>query len=122
MPASTSARICSGLLTAGPRVQTIFALRTRRPYFSDDERTLGGRDGSRQGRRAGEVVVDRGGRRTALGYRPDDEGLPAPGVTCDEDTRHRGHVGVVADDVAALVQLHLELGHDAVLLGAREAH
>jgi hypothetical protein len=31
MPASTSARIRSGVFTAGPRVQTIFALRTRRP-------------------------------------------------------------------------------------------
>src|SRR5436305_6648028 len=34
MPASTRARICSGVLTAGPRVQTIFALRTRRPYWA----------------------------------------------------------------------------------------
>ena len=31
MPASTSSRIFSGVFTAGPRVHTIFALRTSRP-------------------------------------------------------------------------------------------
>ena len=109
MPVSTSSRICSSEETAGPRVQTIFALRTGRPYCprdvprsalvnpdgpgsgvgrrSDDQRPGGRRDRRGQGGRAGQVLVD--GRRggPSLGDRPDDQRLAATGVAGHEDTR-----------------------------------
>src|SRR5690606_20619462 len=74
------------------------------------------------GRLAGEVCVHPVGSRPPLCDGPDDERLPTAGVPGDEDARHSRHVGVVATDVAALVQLDTELLDDAVSLRADEAH
>src|SRR4051794_37618126 len=122
MPASTRARIRSGVFTAGPRVQTILALRTSAGYratgespgpvtgsFRDvikphrapshDEWSLGRRDGRRQRGRPGQVGVHRGSGSPPFGDRPHDQGLPPTGVAGHEHTVLAGHVGTVATHV-----------------------
>ena len=63
-------------------------------------------------------TVVRGG--AALGDRPDDERLAATGVAGDEHAGHAGHVGVVAGDVAARVELDAELRRRSSRSGPRK--
>ena len=131
MPASTSARIFSGVSTAGPRVQTILALRTTLDPSglsdrsqraaadgrmrssgprSDDQRALGRRDRRGQRGRPGEV------RCRPRPPRPGPRRSPRRSATGRARRRRRRrrrrrsrHVRRVAGDVAALVEVDAEL-------------
>src|SRR4051812_26495604 len=76
----------------------------------------------RQVAAAHEELVDAVGGAAAFADRPHDQALPAAGVAGGEDAGDAGHVVVVDDDVAALVELELELRDRAVGLWAEEAH
>src|SRR6266568_2957619 len=120
MPASTRARMASGLEVAGPSVQMIFARRMVRPYPallsrpSDRERSGGGRDGGWQVGGAGEPAVHRGGAGPALGDRPHDQRLAAAGVAGDEHTVGGAGVVAVADDGPTRVDPYAQLLQKAI--------
>src|SRR5581483_2220394 len=92
-----------------------------RRQASDRQRAHGRGDRAGQRGDPGQVLVDRGG--AALGDRPDDQRLAAPGVSGDEHVVDVGAVLAVALDVAALVEVQAELADQSVvLLRAGEAH
>ena len=117
------ARTISYVDVAGPRVATILARLIR--VFSlggfvwrraaaslrglQTDRDIGRAHRSGQLRLAHEVPVDVRGGRAALGDRPDDERLAAPGVAGDEHAGGGGLVVVLAADVAAVGELRAEL-------------
>src|SRR5215208_1885420 len=88
----------------------------------DHHLTRGRRDGSRQLGRAGEVRVDTGRTRPALGDGPDDQRLPSTGIPTGEDPVDVGRVVLVAGDIAPLVQGDAELSHHGVSLRPDETH
>src|SRR5215207_4786528 len=113
MPASASWWILSAPATAGPSVQTMLALLTGRPYpppsppaihfrgltqhIPPDREGAGiRRERGGESGRPGEVGVDGGSGRTALGDRPHDQRLPASGIAGHEHAIDARHVVLVA--------------------------
>src|SRR5687768_6255592 len=59
---------------------------------------------------------------SAVGDRPDDERLTTRGIAGGEDLRDVGRTARRGDDVAAAVERQAEIGDQAFLLRADEAH
>ena len=145
IPAYTSSRIRRGDEVAGPRVQTIFALRTSLSLAPDFDTIQTTRDSTRSGRcptvqaqttsgrsvgliGAGRVVEPvRYASTAAAAARPSAiaqtiSDCPRPASPATKTPGTEDVVGHVARDVAALVEVDAELLDQARLLRAGEAH
>src|SRR5438876_11342280 len=69
-----------------------------------------------------EEFIHAAGGLAAFADCPDHQGLSAAKIAGGEDAGHAGHVVLIRDDIAALVELEAELTDRAVLFGTEETH